>query len=55
MSKTYEVKVMLQSQTFTVVAEDEEGAVAIAYETAISNTPAELVKWADYEIEEVEG
>lgn len=54
MSKTYEVKVMLQSQTFTVSAEDEEEAVAIAYDAAISNSPADLLKWADYEIEEVE-
>ena len=42
---------MLQSQTFTVVAEDEEEAIAIAYQTAISNSPADLVKWADYEVE----
>lgn len=51
--KTYEVVVRLQSQTFTVVAEDEEAAIGIAYETATSNSPEDLVKWADYEVEEV--
>lgn len=53
MGKIYEVKMMLQSQIFRVFAKDEDEAFDIAYQTLISNSPADLVKWADYEIEEV--
>lgn len=54
MSKTYEVVIDLNSLRFTLIAESEEEAMKKAYEVAIDNSTYDLLRHANYLVEEVE-
>jgi len=51
--KTYEVKIVLQPIIYEIEAKDEEQAAEYAEELIYDETMYDLVKWADYKVEEI--
>lgn len=49
----YEVTVDLNSLTYVIDAEDEEAAVEMAHDLAMEESHYDILKWADYHLEEV--
>lgn len=54
MSKEYKVTIDLNSLRFSLIAESEEEAISKAYDIAIDNYTSDLLRHADYLVEEVE-
>lgn len=53
--KKYEVRIYLNSLSYEVEAESEEKAIEYAEEIFYEETMYDLIKRADYEINELEG
>ena len=51
----YEVEINLHSISYEIEAENEEEAIAQAYELAMQETQYDLLKWANYEAKLWEG
>jgi len=49
----YEVKINLNSITYEIEADDEDTAIEEASELALDETQYDLLKWADYDVEEI--
>lgn len=49
----YKVTISLNSISYDIEAENDEKAVTIANELAMSESHYDLLKWADYETEEI--
>jgi len=47
--KKYKVTINLNSISYEIEAENEDKAVAQAYELAMEESQYDLLKWADYE------
>ena len=54
MTPTYEVRIFLNSLSYQVTAENEQEAINKAEEFAMQEGHYDLLKRADYEVEEVE-
>ena len=53
MASKYKVSIFLNAISYEVTAENEEEAVEKAEEFAMTESHYDLLKWADYEVEEV--
>jgi disulfide oxidoreductase YuzD len=49
----YEVRIDLNSITYEIEADNEDEAVEFAEEIVYDNTMYDLLKWADYTVEEM--
>ena len=49
----YKVTISLNSISYDIEAENEDKAVTIANELAMTESHYDLLKWADYETEEI--
>jgi len=50
----YEVRISLNSITYEIEADDEDKAIEIAEENVYDETMYDLLKWADYEVKEID-
>lgn len=49
----YDVRINLNSISFNIDADDEDHAVEMAHEIAMEENMYDILKWADYDVEEV--
>ena len=49
----YEVKIFLNSVSYEIEAENEDKAIEQAEEYALEESQYDLLKWANYEVEEI--